>query len=425
MYKNHSQLLIDVQKKANINITNVRDVKYLKEEIESFSDLEIGFNTLRRLFGFLKKTKPSTATLNTLANYLQYRSYTNYLSNRGNFEEWYFQQKILLIQLSNDITEEDIYAINTGISYRDNIVTIAYFITNLIQENKTVLLNKIFSKLVLSKSLTENLLKFATIITHSFYRVSEMKALIIYNSLMKHESFRNSVPLLYIDYSNLNTLYSKVLGLVEVHSTKDSDQFFVLLMKFYKQFYTSDKFNFEQIKQPVNFSKFHPILKGRYFAHKIMTSNPVGATLKKLLFIACKTNKAYLIVEEVIPALIIKGEYEILSELSEKFYEDIFESYSWSDNTTNTIYLIALANISWSQNLPQVAKKNLALIELHKIELSYYDYISLFYYHTQLKISHLDNDLKTNILAYNTLKKIVLKTGFIKFLSITKMYTLN
>jgi hypothetical protein len=425
MCKNHSQLLIDVQKKANINITNVRDVKYLKEEIESFSDLEIGFNTLRRLFGFLKKTKPSTATLNTLANYLQYRSYTNYLSNRGNFEEWYFQQKILLIQLSNDITEEDIYAINTGISYRDNIVTIAYFITNLIQENKTVLLNKIFSKLVLSKSLSENLLKFATIITHSFYRVSERKALIIYNSLMKHESFRNSVPLLYIDYSNLNTLYSKVLGLVEVHSTKDSDQFFVLLMQFYKQFYTSDKFNFEQIKQPVNFSKFHPILKGRYFAHKIMTSNPVGATLKKLLFIACKTNKAYLIVEEVIPALIIKGEYEILSELSEKFYEDIFESYSWSDNTTNTIYLIALANISWSQNLPQVAKKNLALIELHKIELSYYDYISLFYYHTQLKISHLDNDLKTNILAYNTLKKIVLKTGFIKFLSITKMYTLN
>ena len=57
MYKNHSQLLIDVQKKSNINITNVRDVKYLKEEIESFSDLEIGFNTLRRLFGFLKKNE--------------------------------------------------------------------------------------------------------------------------------------------------------------------------------------------------------------------------------------------------------------------------------------------------------------------------------------------------------------------------------
>lgn len=425
MYKDHSQLLIDVQKKSNINITNVRDVKYLQEEIESFSDLEIGFNTLRRLFGFLKQTKPSTATLNILANYLEYSSYANYLSDRKKFEDWYFQQKILLIQLSNDITEEDMYTINKGINDQDNIVAIAYFITNLIDENKTILLNKIFSKLVLSKFEIGNLLKFGTIITHSFYRISETKALEIYNSLMKHESFRNTVPLLYIDYSNLNTIYSKVLGLVEVHSTKDSDLFFVLLMKFYKQFYTSDKLNFEKIKQPVNFSKFHLILKGRYFAYKIMTSSSVGATLKKSIFIECKTNKAYIIIQEVIPALIIKGEYEILSELSEKFYEDIFVSGKWYNNTTNAIYLIALANISWSQNLPQVAKKNLALIELDKIELSYYDFISLFYYHTQIKISHLDKDLKTNTLAHNALKKIVLKTGFIKFLSITKMYILN
>ena len=425
MFKNHSQLLIDVQKKSNINITNVRDVKYLQEEIESFSDLNIGFNTLRRLFGFLKKTKPSNATLNTLANYLEYRSYTSYISNRGNFEEWYFQQKILLIQLSNDITEEDIYTINTGLNYRDNIITVAYLITNLIQENNRTLLNKIFSKLVLSKSLDENLLKFATIITHVFYRINEGEALEIYNSLMKHESFKNSVPLLYIDYSNLNKLYSKVLGLVEKHSAEASDLFFVSLMKFYKQFYTSDKLNFEQIKQPVNFFEFHAILKGRYFAYQIMTSNPVDEALKRLIFMECKTNKAYLIIEEVIPALIIKEEYKLLSELSEKFYEDIFESSSWSNNTTNTIYLIALANISWSQNLLQAAKKNLALIVLDKIELSYYDYISLFYYHIQLKTSHLDNDLKTNILAYNALKKIVLKTGFIKFMSNTKMYILN
>ena len=161
MYKDHSQLLIDVQKKSNINITNVRDVKYLQEEIESFSDLEIGFNTLRRLFGFLKETKPSAATLNTLANYLEYSSYANYLSDRENFKDWHYQQKILLIQLSNDITEEDMYTINKGINYGDNIVAIAYFITNLIAENKIILLNKIFGKLVLSKCEVGNLLKFA------------------------------------------------------------------------------------------------------------------------------------------------------------------------------------------------------------------------------------------------------------------------
>ena len=89
MNKNDSQLLIDVQKKSKINVINIRDVKYLQEEIESFNDLKIGFNTLRRLFGFIKTTTPSVATLNTLANYLEYRSYSNYLNNRENFEEWY------------------------------------------------------------------------------------------------------------------------------------------------------------------------------------------------------------------------------------------------------------------------------------------------------------------------------------------------
>ena len=425
MNKNDSQLLIDVQKKSKINVINIRDVKYLQEEIESFNDLKIGFNTLRRLFGFIKTTTPSAATLNTLANYLEYRSYSSYLNNRENFEEWYYQQKILLIQLSNDITEEDFNTINKSINYRDNIITVAYLVKNLIQENNRTLLNKIFSKLVLSESLGENLLKFATIITHGFYRVDEASALATYNSLMKHESFKNYVPLLYIDYSKLSTLYSKVLGLVEIHSAEASDLFFVSLMKFYKQFYTSDKLNFEEIKQTTNFSKFHPILKGRYFAYQIMISNPVDQALKRLIFMECKINKASFVIEEVIPALIIKGEYEILTELSEKFYEDIFDSYNWSNNTTNTIYLIALANISWSQNLPQVAKKNLALVVLDKIELSYYDYISLFYYHTQVKISHLDNDLKTNTLAYTALEKIVVKTGFIKFMGITQKYIIN
>jgi len=56
MYNDYSQLLIDVQKKSNITVTSLRDVKFLKEEIDTNIDNSIGFNTLRRLFGFLDKT---------------------------------------------------------------------------------------------------------------------------------------------------------------------------------------------------------------------------------------------------------------------------------------------------------------------------------------------------------------------------------
>lgn len=425
MNRDHSQLLIDIQKKSNIIVTNVRDVKYLKEEIESYRDLKIGYNTLRRLFGFLKQTVPSLGTLNTLAEYLDCKSYSNYINNNLNFDEWDFQQRLLLIKGSNFFNEDVIHTINSGIEYRNNIVYVAYFIANYIQENNIKIVSKIFKKIRFDRLSNSDLLKFATIITHSFNRIDKAKAVLIYENLMKHKSFRNSVPLLYVDYSNLSTIYFKILELIEKHTNNNSDLFFVALMRFYKVFYTSDLLIEENIQFPENFNTFYPVLQGRYFAYRIMASNPVDDSLKKLLFSACKTTKVSLLVEEVIPALIIKEEYEILSELSETFYEEIFESDNWSTKTTNSFFLIALANINWYHKTIQIAKKNLELIALEKVELSYYDYIAMFYYQTQVKISHTENDKKTNTNAYLSLKKIVIKTGYSRFIKVTQKYILD
>ena len=78
MKEDYSQLLIDIQKKSNITVSDSKDLKFLKEEIESFINQTIGFNTLRRLFGFLEKREPNYSTLNRLANYLGYISFSKY-----------------------------------------------------------------------------------------------------------------------------------------------------------------------------------------------------------------------------------------------------------------------------------------------------------------------------------------------------------
>jgi len=425
MNLDHSQLLIDIQKKSNIIVNNVRDIKYLKEALESFNNLKIGYNTLRRLFGFLNKTKPSLATLNTLANYLEFTSFTNYLKDNLNFDEWYFQQQLLVIQQSNDLNEKEIQIINTGILYNKNIIFVAYFISNLIQRNNLKILNKLFEKIELSKPKFDELLKFATIITHSFYSLNEKRALTIYNDLIKHESFRNTVPLLYIDYSHLRGIYFKVLTLIKKESPIKSDLFFVALMDFYRLFYTGAICKNQEIKRPEAFSTFNEVLKGRFYSYKIMRSSAIDSSLKEELFKECKTTKVNMFLEEVIPALLIKEEYKILTKLSNKFYEQIFESGNWSDNTMSSIYLIALANINWYSNNISTAKGNLELVVLEKVELSYYDYVSLFYYQTKIKISHLENDDITNAASFLILKKLVLKTGFTKFLEISKKHLLN
>ena len=155
-----------------------------------------------------------------------------------------------------------------------------------------------------------------------------------------------------------------------------------------------------------------------------MESSDVDASLKQSIFEACKTDKVNLLVEEILPALIIKEEYELLTELSEKFYEEIFESDNWATKTTNSIFLIALANISWHHKIIQIAKINLELVDLEKVELSYYDYVSMFYYQTQIKVSYTENDIETNTKAYLSLKKIVLKTNYTQFLTVTQKYIL-
>jgi hypothetical protein len=425
MNLDHSQLLIDVQKKSNIIVNNVGDIKYLKEAIESFNNLKIGYNTLRRLFGFLNKTKPSLSTLNTLSNYLEFTSFTNYLKDNLNFDEWYFQQQLILIQQTNDLNEEGIQTINTGILYNKNIIFVAYFISNLIQRNNLNTLNKLFEKIELSKPKFSELLKFATIITHSIYSLNEKRALIIYSDLIKHESFRNSVPLLYVDYSHLRGIYFKVLTLIKKESPIESDLFFVALMDFYRLFYTGAICKNQEIKRPEAFSTFNEVLKGRFYSYKIMLSSVIDSSLKEELFKECKTAKVNMFLEEVIPSLLIKEEYKILTKLSDKFYEQIFESDNWSDYTMSSIYLIALANINWYSNNISTAKGNLELVVLEKVELSYYDYISLFYYQTKIKISHLENDDITNAASFLILKKLVLKTGFTKFLEISKKHLLN
>ena len=425
MNLDHSQLLIDVQKKSNIIVNNVGDIKYLKEALESFNNLKIGYNTLRRLFGFLNKTKPSLSTLNTLSNYLEFTSFTNYLKDNLNFDEWYFQQQLILIQQTNDLNEEGIQTINTGILYNKNIIFVAYFISNLIQRNNLNTLNKLFEKIELSKPKFSELLKFATIITHSIYSLNEKRALIIYSDLIKHESFRNSVPLLYVDYSHLRGIYFKVLTLIKKESPIESDLFFVALMNFYRQFYMGGNCENHEIKRPKNFSTFNEVLKGRFYSYKIMLSSVIDSSLKEELFKECKTAKVSMFLEEVIPSLLIKEEYKILTKLSDKFYEQIFESDNWSDYTMSSIYLIALANINWYSNNISTAKGNLELVVLEKVELSYYDYVSLFYYQTKIKISHLENDDITNAASFLIFKKLVLKTGFIKFLEISKKHLLN
>ena len=72
-------LLLNVQTKFGREILTQSDLNQLKDDIYFLTNHNIGFNTLRRFYGFLKVC-PSRKTLTILSNYIGYRSYEAFLN---------------------------------------------------------------------------------------------------------------------------------------------------------------------------------------------------------------------------------------------------------------------------------------------------------------------------------------------------------
>jgi hypothetical protein len=422
MQNEYAQLLIDVQKKSKITVTKSRDLRFLKEDIDETSEAGIGFNTLRRLFGFLEKAEPSISTLNILATYLGFQSFNSYKTNIINYDGWYFQQNLQRIQSTNTVTEKDMETLRIGLLNPDNTVYFAYFFSYFIERNNVSALEEIVEKIPYKGISESNSLKFATIISLSLYRVDEKKALDIYRKLVKYDNFRNNVPLLYVDYSNLHNKYSKILTIIKQQTKKEDDLLFIDLMRFYWKFYSSKEYRQIEIKRPPKFDSFHPVLKGRFYAYLLLKSGKREYNIEKEIIKYCKNSargfavyEISFLLEEIIPALIFIKNFAFLNELVDSFYEEILEMDRWSSKTGHALSLIAMANLNIKKGNLTIAQINLNLVELEKVELSYSDYVALYFYQAKLQITYLKRATAENIKIRLVLENLIQKTGFTKF----------
>ena len=74
------QLKQDINQKLGFEIRRQADVRYLHQAIVLENNFKIGFNTLRRFFGFLPAGAPQLQTLEVLAKFLGHASYSDFLN---------------------------------------------------------------------------------------------------------------------------------------------------------------------------------------------------------------------------------------------------------------------------------------------------------------------------------------------------------
>jgi hypothetical protein len=423
MKNNSTQILIDIQKKSGITVENVRDIKNLKEEIEASGTVQIGYNTLRRLFGFLPKTVPSSATLTILSNYLGFSSYSNYINNKLNYDEWYFQIKMLRLQLNeNELEENEVIQFNEALQNENNIIAVASHVCFLIEKNKIESLIVFFTFFDFEKLTDSALTKFALLTTFSFYKLETKIALNVYKVLIPFESFRNSGPLCFIDYSHLNGYYIEVIKMINELNANESDFLFTSLMAFYQKFHSNEDYSGILIDLPIKSEPLYPVLLGRYYGYKILSAEKIDKSLENSIKKELKSTQHHLFLIEIVPALVFKEEYEFLNSIIEHYYEELFEVDRWSSKSTVANYLIGLASVNIYKGNFKAAKNNLDLIELDKIELAYTDYITLFFYLTKIKLYYYEKDFNKVNENYSKLKELANKIGFHKFITASKKY---
>ena len=423
MKKDATQILIDVQKKSGITIEKVRDIKNLKEEIEASISVPISYNTLRRLFGFLPKTIPSKATLTILSKYLGFASYSNYINNKPNNDEWYFQIKILRLQLNkNELEKSEVIQFNEALQNENNIIAVANHVCFLIEKNRIESLIVFFTFFDYKKITDNALTKFALLTVFSFYKLETKVALSIYKELVPFESFRNTGPLCFIDYSHLNGYYIEVIKMINQCNANESDFLFTSLMTFYQKYYSNEDYSDILIDLPKKAEPFYPVLLGRYYGYKVLSSEKIDKSLENSIKKELKSTQHHLFLIEIVPALVLKEEYTFLNSIIENYYEELFEVDRWSSKSTIANYLIGLASVNIHKGNLKVAKNNLDLVELDKIELAYTDYISLFYYLTKIKLFFYEKDFYKVNENYSKLIEQANKIGFHKFVTVAKKY---
>jgi hypothetical protein len=423
MNKYSTQILIEVQKKSGITVENVRDIKNLKEEIEASVSAPIGYNTLRRLFGFLPRTVPSTATLTILSKYLGFASYSNYMNNKPNNDEWYFQIKMLRLQLNkNELEKIEVLRFNEALQNEYNIIAVANYVCFLIEKNRIESLIVFFTVFDYKKLADDALTKFALLTTFSFYKLETKVALTIYKALIPYDSFRNSGPLCFIDYSHLNGYYIEVIKMINEYNANESDFLFTSLMKFYQKFYSNNDHSEIFIDLPKKSVHIYPVLIGRYYAYKILRAEKVDKLLENLIYKELKTRQNHLFLIEIVPALVLKEAYSFLDSIIEKYYEELFEVDRWSSKSTVANYLIGLASVNINKGNLKAAENNLDLVELEKIELAYTEYITLFFYLTKIKLYFYEKDVNRVNENYSKLEELANKIGFHKFITVAQKY---
>lgn len=419
--ESHNQLRIDIQKKIGYNIENLLELRMALEAIEWETKKRIGFNTLRRFFGFLKSTTPNINTLNTLSLYVGYENFSAYQKKYLRDDDWFVWTQTIKIELGDSIKEDDFQWLETQKNTTDYHLKIASIIKTFIYKKRYNVLNQFFDTRIFRFE-EANQLKLAANICLLLRSLDKKEIYLIIKKITPNKIFRENILHWFVDYSYFNGYYGSFIKEAKKYAQVESHEalFYDLILNY--NHYLSYGTNLNPIELNRIRPDFFSVLQGRCYAYNLLYYNKrkdeikYEQTWKDLLKKINQSGQVNLFTIEIFPALLFVKDFEKTTFLIQNYYEELLTIENWSGYPSQAMILLTQTLHLIKENKIKEAKIGFDLIDLSKFSLSYSDYIKLFYllakYQLAIALSLNEEKLYEIQTEYES---IVDQTGFKRF----------
>ena len=284
-----NELKKEIEKKYGKKVENRGDCEKIAIAILELLDIEISYNTIRRIFELAPFTNPNKKTLNTLAKFIGYNNYFHFT------QTYSFKEKTNLFQIAykHIYNENDLEIINLIKNIRKGTEYFIDFITLLVRElfytKKFELIDSIFKlkELEYSRFSYTEILYFGNSVGLILRKENKLNEV-----LAKNINFLKCVYLIFVDYSSLNSYYGKWSNTLKDLKTTTEIEVFNLAILEFKRFLNNKKLN-NNIEELLYNKNLHPILCSRLIALHLLSknvSNPIEALTKYCKFHSIKNH---------------------------------------------------------------------------------------------------------------------------------------
>jgi len=250
---------------AGFKITNRGDCETLSELILEKTSNKLSYNLLRRFFGLSSYMKPKKATLDTLAKFNGYKNYTDFVLQNPYQNYWTIKDKLYSI-INSDQKEILNFIDDLNIKNKDSIDILISLCRELIHFKRFNVLNEVFKANIFNFNAFayEEVLHFGNSVGILFRNVKNIN-----EDLLLNINFLNFVYSIFVDYSYLSGYYGIWCEFVSKNSSDIQMRCFAFSILQLKNYIELKPVSFNDLSN-IDYTNFHPILRGRIVSIKIL-----------------------------------------------------------------------------------------------------------------------------------------------------------